>query len=266
VPRTCCACRRPARSGRAVRRSRDHLPIALLPAKRHRNRPDPLTIALGVVAGATAGSVIVGQVLRLTRRRIAGTPSGAGVLESAEQALGAATQAAQDSVTVAREGLTETSRGELVLFNILSGFTASFLIVRVSTWGIRGGWWPLGNVRVGGRHVHQFVPGILLAFAAGGAAMVTRSDRAEELLAFPFGAGVGLTFDEAALLLQLEDVYWSREGILSVQVSLAMSGVLGATIIALRILRRGERSSEQAGLIPDESGEYLYVPTASGTP
>ncbi|HEX2128463.1 MAG TPA: hypothetical protein VHF58_04530, partial [Solirubrobacterales bacterium] len=170
----------------------------------------------------------------------------------------------QDSVTVAREGVAETSRGEIVLFNILSGFTGSFLTVRLSTWGIRGGWWPFGNVRVRGRHVHHFVPGILIAFASGGAAMVTRSERAEELLAFPFGAGVGLTFDEAALLLQLEDVYWTREGVLSVQVSLAMTGILGATIIALRILRRGERSSEEAGLIPSESGEFVPGAAALG--
>jgi hypothetical protein len=224
--------------------------------RRHRSGPDPLTVGLGVAAGATAGTVFVGQLLRLARRRTAAAPEAATVLESAEQAIGAATQAAQDSVTVAREGIAETSRGELVLLNLLSGFSGSVLLVRLSTWGIRDGWWPLGNVSVRGRHVHHFVPGILVAFATGGAAMVTRSDRLEELLAIPFGAGVGLTFDEAALLLQLEDVYWTREGILSVQVSLGMSAILGATIIALRILRRGERGAEEAGLIPDESGEY----------
>ena len=200
--------------------------------------------------------MIVGQVVRLARRRKAAAPPATGVLESAEHALGAATQAAQDSVTVAREGFAETSRGEIVLFNILSGFTGSITVVRLSTWGIRDGWWPLGNVRVRGRHVHHFVPGILVAFAAGGAAMVTRSERVEELLAIPFGAGIGLTFDEAALLLQLEDVYWTREGILSVQASLAFSAILGAAIIGLRILRRGERMSEEAGLIPDPTGEY----------
>jgi hypothetical protein len=160
-------------------------------------------------------------------------------------------------VLVAREGLADTPRREIVLFNLLSGFTGSFLLMRLSTWGIRSGWWPLGNVRVGGRHVHHFVPGILIAFTAGGVGLVTTSERAEELLAIPFGAGIGMTFDEAALLLQLEDVYWTREGVLSVQVSLAITSILGATLLALRILRRGEKVSEQAGLIPDETGEYL---------
>jgi hypothetical protein len=129
--------------------------------------------------------------------------------------------------------------------------------MRLSTTGIRGGWWPFGNVRVRGRHIHHFVPGILVAFAAGGAGLVTQSERLEELLAFPFGAGIGLTFDEAALLLDLRDVYWTREGILSVQISFGAAAILGATILGLRMLRRGERRGEEAGLIPTETGEFL---------
>ena len=104
--------------------------------------------------------------------------------------------------------------------------------------------------------MHHFIPGILIAFLAGGAGLITKSDRLEQLLAVPFGAGIGMTFDEAALLLELDDVYWSREGLLSVQLSLGLVAVLGATILGLRMLRRGERESEQAGLIPDEAGEY----------
>ena len=129
--------------------------------------------------------------------------------------------------------------------------------MRVSTWGIRGGWWPAGNVRVRGRHVHHFVPGIALAFLTGGAGLVTSDDRLEEVLAFPFGAGIGLTLDEAALLLQLEDVYWTRDGLLSVQISFGGAALLGAAILALRMLRRGERQSERAGLIPDVHGHYV---------
>ena len=196
------------------------------------------------------------QFLRLVRRRNAVADS-AGVLETAEHALETATLATQDTVTVAREGYAAASRRETVLFNILTGFTGAFLFVRLSTWGIRGGWWPAGNVRVRGRHVHHFVPGIALAFATGGAGLVTSDQRLEEVLAFPFGAGIGLTFDEAALLLQLEDVYWTREGLLSVQISFGGAALLGAAILALRMLRRGERQSEQAGLIPDVHGAYV---------
>jgi hypothetical protein len=219
---------------------------------------DRLTLGLAAVAVGTAGTVIAGHVARMTRRRLAEAQSGeaASVLESAEHALGAATQATQDSITVAIEGYTAAPKHETVLFNLLSGFTGGFALMRLSTWGIRSGWWPLGNVRVGGHHVHHFVPGILVAFAAGGAGLITGSERLEKALAVPFGVGIGMTFDESALLLELDDVYWSREGLLSVQLSLGIAGVLGATILALRMLGRGVRQSEQAGLIPDETGEY----------
>ena len=218
-----------------------------------------MTLGLAATAVGTAGTVLVGHVTRMTRRRLAEAQSDehAGVIESAEHALGAATQATQDSITVAIEGYAAAPKHETVLFNLLSGFTGGFALMRLSTWGIRSGWWPLGNVRVGGHHVHHFVPGILIAFTAGGAGLITGSERLEKVLAVPFGAGIGMTFDEAALLLELDDVYWSREGLLSVQLSLGLAGVLGATILALRMLGRGERESEQAGKIPDETGEYL---------
>ena len=123
--------------------------------------------------------------------------------------------------------------------------------MRLSTWGQRGGWWPIDTVNVGGRHIHHFVPGILLAFGVrrGGAADRERARRVARS-AFPFGAGLGLTFDEAALLLDLRDVYWTREGVLSVQVSFGLAAILGGTILALRMLRRGERRVEEQGLIP----------------
>jgi len=219
---------------------------------------DRLTLGLAAAAVGTAGTVLAGHVARMARRRVAAEESPAEtVLETAEHALGAATQATQDSITVALEGYSAAPKSETVLFNILTGFTGSFALVRLSTWGIRSGWWPFGNVRVGGRHVHHFIPGILLAFGSGGAALLTASDELETFLSFPFGAGIGLTFDEAALLLELDDVYWTREGLLSVQLSFGVAGVLGATILGLRMLRRGERESEQAGKIPDETGEYL---------
>jgi hypothetical protein len=115
---------------------------------------------------------------------------------------------------------------------------------------MRGGWWPVGNVEVRGRHIHHFVPGILLAFGAGAASLLTADEELDEKLAFPFGAGLGLTLDEAALLLDLRDVYWTREGVLSVQVSLGATATLAGTLLALRMLRRGERRTEATGVIP----------------
>ena len=62
----------------------------------------------------------------------------------------------------------------------------------------------------------------------------------EPWLAVPFGVGMGLTLDESALLLELEDVYWTREGLLSVQITLTVMAMLGALALGLRFLRRGE--------------------------
>ena len=94
------------------------------------------------------------------------------------------------------------------------------------------------------------MPGILITFGAGTLALLSDDARLEQFLAVPFGAGIGLTFDEAALLLDLRDVYWTREGVLSVQLSFGLAAILGGTILALRMLRRGEERVEAAGLIP----------------
>jgi hypothetical protein len=61
------------------------------------------------------------------------------------------------------------------------------------------------------------------------------------VVAVPFGAGAALTLDESALLLQLEDVYWTEEGVVSVQITLAAIALLAAGAVAARVLRRGER-------------------------
>ena len=104
-------------------------------------------------------------------------------------------------------------------------------------------------MRVGRRHIHHFVPGIVVAFAAGSAAILSRNEDLEPRLAVPFGVGMGLTLDESALLLELEDVYWTREGLLSVQITLAVMALLASSALGLRFLRRGERIV----LEPDEA-------------
>jgi hypothetical protein len=206
---------------------------------------DRSTLALAGVAVLTAGAVIGGEVLRLARRRRrsenAATP---------ESPFDVAAMATRDTVAVAVEGYEDTPHHETILFNMLNGFVGAFALMRLSTWGQRGGWWPTRPLQVSGRHIHHFVPGILIAFGAGGAGLATQNERLEEVLSFGFGAGAGLTFDEAALLLDLRDVYWSREGILSVQLSLGLTAVLAATLLGLRILRRGEQRGEEQGILP----------------
>jgi hypothetical protein len=169
----------------------------------------------------------------------------------------AAGHATRDTIAVARRGIRATPHHEQVLFNVLQGFLGGFALARLSTWGIRSGWWPSGDVLVRGRHIHHFVPGIVLAFASGIGAISTRNESAEATLAVPFGVGMGLTMDEAALLLDLEDVYWTRQGLLSVQVSLGVTATLAATVLGLRMLRRGEAKGIEEGLIPQLDTEEI---------
>ena len=212
---------------------------------------DRVTLALAALTAGTAGVVVAGEFARRFRRRAEEKQTGASALaEHPIEALQIAGRASRDTVRVAREGYVSASRSETVLFNLFSGFAGAFAFARLSTSWIRRGWWPLGNVRIGGRHIHHFVPGILLAFASGTAALLTEDLDRETALAVPFGVGVGLTLDEAALLLDLRDVYWTREGLLSVQVSLAGLALLGGNIIALRMARRGEARVAEQGLMP----------------
>jgi hypothetical protein len=206
-------------------------------------RSERATVGLAALALGGAGSVIAGQFGRMLRRRAHEGDHDDGLVE-------AAPVAALDTVGVAVSGYAATPRSETVLFNLLAGFLGAFAMVRLSTWGIRDRWWPFQNVSVGGRHIHHFVPGILIAFTAGTTALLTEDEALESRLAIPMGIGMGLTFDEAALLLDLRDVYWTREGLLSVQLSLGATATLSIAILTQRMLRRGERRKEEAGEIP----------------
>jgi hypothetical protein len=208
-------------------------------------KAERVTVGLAVFTAGSLGTLVAAELLRMARRR----------RESRETAtpatlVDAAGYATRDTLAVARRGITATPHHEAVLFNILQGFLGAFAFARFSTWGIRSGWWPAGNVRVSGRHIHHFIPGIVLAFASGVGALTASSERVESALAVPFGAGMGLTMDEAALLLDLRDVYWTRQGLLSVQVSLGVTATLAATILGLRVLRRGEERGVEEGVIP----------------
>jgi hypothetical protein len=206
-------------------------------------RSERATVALAAVALGGAGTVLAGQFGRMLRRRSHQAPEGETLVE-------AAPAAALDTVGVAVVGYEEAARTETVLFNLLAGFLGSFALVRLSAWGIRAGRGPFRNIRIGGRHIHHFVPGILLAFGSGTAALLADDEKLEQSLALPMGIGIGLTFDEAALLLDLRDVYWTREGLLSVQLSLGATAILSIAILTGRMLRRGERTQEAEGLIP----------------
>ncbi len=194
------------------------------------------TVGIGVVAAATTTGVFAVELGRVWRRGSAPMP------QETDDIFGAAEEAVAETARVAVEGYHHVSPRENALFNLTVSFLATFGVIRAVTYALRDrkSFGPFRNVHIGRRHIHHFVPGIVMAFLAGGAAVVTDDERLRSSLAVPLGAGMGLTLDESALLLELEDVYWTREGLVSVQITLATAALLGALGLGLRLLRRGE--------------------------
>ena len=198
---------------------------------------DRTTLLLGAVAAAATGAVAAGEIARVWRRGSAPLP------REAPDLLVAAEEAVAETAEVARAGYAEVSTRENATFNMLSSFVTTFVLARLITHRLRGrkrvG--PFRDLKLGRRHIHHFVPVIVFAFASGAAAILTRDEGLEAKLAVPFGVGMGLTLDESALLLELDDVYWSKEGVLSVQITLAVTAFLAAFALGVRFLRRGEQ-------------------------
>ena len=126
----------------------------------------------------------------------------------------------------------DTQRAGLIA---LAAMLLSFAFIRFSTRMIRAevSWWP-GNVTPGGLHIHHLVFGIVLMMLAGFLAFAIQpSSPWIEILAGLFGIGVGLTLDEFALWLYLEDVYWSEEGRRSID-AIIVALILGGGFDRLR--------------------------------
>ncbi len=217
--------------------------LRLLPSDRR-------TVGLAVLAGVATAAVVAVEFGRVWRRGSAELPA------EAEAPLLAAAEAAVETAEVARAGFREAPTRENSMFNLLSSFVTTFILARGISAALRArprvG--PFRDLKVGRRHIHHFVPGIILAFAAGATAIITRNEEIEPLLAVPFGVGMGLTLDESALLLELDDVYWSEEGVVSVQIALAVTALLAALALTMRFLRRGEEVVLEGGPAPAPAG------------
>ncbi|MFH8406073.1 hypothetical protein ACH4FX_15020 [Streptomyces sp. NPDC018019] len=109
--------------------------------------------------------------------------------------------------------------GKLPLLLALVSFVLTFAVTRVITRLIRAGKGPFRNIAPGGLHIHHVVPGVVLMVVGGFTALAGgRHGYGSGIAAVLFGMGVGLVLDEFALILHLDDVYWSEQGTKSVEI------------------------------------------------
>ncbi|MFE2557588.1 hypothetical protein ACFXGT_16485 [Streptomyces sp. NPDC059352] len=121
--------------------------------------------------------------------------------------------------------------GKLPMLLALTSFVLTFLVTRTVTRLIRAGKGPFGNVSSGGLHIHHVVPGVVLAVIGGfGAVASGRHGVGAAAFAVVFGIGAGLVLDEFALILHLDDVYWTDEGRKSVEVVVLTAALVGLVL------------------------------------
>jgi hypothetical protein len=232
-------------------------------AKQAGTRPSGRTRLLGVLAGGAVVTVFGAEVARVWRLGM--LPVSREEAQS-DKKVGKVRHAGR----VIREGYAVSRTRENSLFNMLASFSVTFGVTRGITWYIRehGGLGPIQNVVVGKRHIHHFVPGGILAMSAGALAIGMKGDKADKYLALPFGIGVALVLDESALLLELEDVYWTEEGVVSVQIVFAAMAMLAAVAYLIRMLRttEGQDTETDWELAAKAWDDLQMIPGGSGEP
>src|SRR5438046_5302097 len=145
------------------------------------------------------------------------------------------------------------------LFLASLAFLLTFGIVRAITISIRAGIGPFHNLSAGGTHIHHLVWGIALLIVVGYVWLLevgVGSTWVASLTAILFGVGAALTLDEFALWLNLQDVYWERQGRGSVDVVLIFGGRLSGGLGAGPFLGGLTRNTFRRGLsIPERRPE-----------
>jgi hypothetical protein len=143
---------------------------------------------------------------------------------------------------VRRAYLEELGPSERAALWAWLGFTGTFAAVRAVTYSIRRGAGPFRNLSLGGAHLHHYLWGIA-ALAGVGAVAVRGEDRTRRhpVVGTSYGSGLALIVDEFALLLDLRDVYWAREGRISVDLGVGLVAAGGTVFSAAPVLRRLRR-------------------------
>ena len=141
----------------------------------------------------------------------------------------------RDFRAVYREDLDPSQRSALLSW---LAFTTTFAAVRGITYSIKDGRGPFRNLSVGGEHLHHYMWGIGMVSGVGGVAVHgDDSRRRHPAVALSYGTGLALIVDEFALLLDLKDVYWAKQGRISVDLGIGVSSLAGTYFAALPFLR-----------------------------
>lgn len=140
-------------------------------------------------------------------------------------------------------------------FLILCSFLSTFVIARIVVSGLYEGWWKLGGfLYVEKIHIHHYFYGILLLAVGGFLSLIGVGRRRRWTAAIFYGVGLGLTVDEFAMWLRLEDDYYNRLSYDAVVVVAAVF-LLIATFGAFRD-RLNKRRQTKAHSIP--TGTVLF--------
>ena len=128
-------------------------------------------------------------------------------------------------------------RKERQLFST-GAFFLTFATVRGITHAIRAERGPFRNITPGGRHIHHMTLGIGGLLTVGYLWMlevgINEERWSSRVTASAFGSGAALTLDEFALWLNLEDVYWAKQGRESID-----AVVLFGSLLSLSVMGRG---------------------------
>jgi hypothetical protein len=204
------------------------------------------TAALGLTAGASVAALFATEFARVWRLGKLplehGDLADAGGNRSRSMVIENSRRSVSQVRRIVTEGFAVSSARKNAMLTMELAFVTTFAATRYITYTIRvrGQLGPIKNVRVGTRHIHHFVPGTLLALGAGGASIASPNEQLDRWLAIPFGVGAALVLDESALLLELQDVYWSEEGIVSLQIAFTAVTALAAFAYGIRVVARGE--------------------------
>ena len=152
-----------------------------------------------------------------------------------------------------RDDLDRSQRAALASW---IAFTATFAVVRGITYSIRAGAGPFRNVSAGGEHLHHYIWGIGMLAGVGAIAVHgEEARRSHPAVAMSYGSGLALIVDEFALLLDLKDVYWAKQGRLSVDIAVGGIAAAGSYFAALPVLRALQGRDVPAAPVPAPSEE-----------